>query len=199
MSLPQPDPSATILITGASAGIGEQLARQFAGVGHGVTLVARRRARLERLAAELRRDCGVETVVYAADLGDADARANVLAALQASGRFVAGVCNNAGFGSSGPFADQPLDREREMVRVNVEALHHLTGAFLAPMIRRGEGAILNLASTAAFHPLPMAATYAATKAFVVSFSQALHAELAGTGVSCTVVCPGPVHTEFHAS
>ncbi|MBA3326910.1 MAG: SDR family oxidoreductase [Solirubrobacterales bacterium] len=196
MSLPAPDPLCTVLITGASSGIGEQLARQLAAAGHGLTLVARRQERLERLAAELRTQHDVEVAVHAADLGDAAARAKLVATLDASGRFVAGVCNNAGFGSFGDFAELPLERETEMVRVNVLAVHELTGAFLRPMIERGEGAILNVASTAAFQPLPTAATYAATKAFVLAFSEALHAELAGTGVSCTALCPGPVPTEF---
>ena len=109
-----------------------------------------------------------------------------------------GVCNNAGFGSAGLFHVADPEREAQMVRVNVEALHDLTGAFLRPMVARGTGAILNVASIAAHQPLPTMATYAATKAFVLSFSEAVHAELAGTGVSVTCACPGPTHSEFGA-
>lgn len=116
--------------------------------------------------------------------------------MRAGERELIGLCNNAGFGSFGRFND--LDREvgRQMVALNVVAPHELTGALLGDMVRRGHGAILNVASTAAFQPLPGAATYAAIKAFVLAFSEAVHAELAGTGVSCTSLCPGPVSTEF---
>jgi hypothetical protein len=109
---------------------------------------------------------------------------------------VAGVCNNAGFGTFGRLHELDRARETEEVRVNVVALHELTCAFLPGMVERGTGAVLNVASVAAYQPLPMNATYSATKAFVLSFSEAVHAELSGTGVSCTALCPGPVSTEF---
>ncbi len=196
MSLPQPASGQTVLITGASSGIGTELARQLAALGHGVTLVARRREKLDELADEVRRAHGVEARVIAADLIDADARERMIADLREGGAVVAGLCNNAGFGSFGHFVDMDKERESDMVRLNVLALHELTGAFVDPMVQRGEGAILNVASIAAFQPLPNMATYAATKAFVQTFSEALHAELHGTGVSCTSLCPGPSPTEF---
>jgi len=196
MSLPQPAAGQTVLITGASSGIGTELARQLAALGHGVTLVARRKEKLDELADELRRAHGVEAKVIAADLIAADSRAQVITDVRSGGDLVVGLCNNAGFGSFGLYADLDKERESDMVRLNVLALHELTGAFVDPMIARGAGAILNVASIAAFQPLPNMATYAATKAFVQSFSEALHAELHGTGVSCTSLCPGPVPTEF---
>ena len=196
MSLPLPSPQSTVVITGASAGIGAELARKLAARGHHLTLVARREDRLRDLATELERDYGVEAAVDACDLGDAEARSHLIELVRRRKRRVVGLCNNAGFGSYGRFWQLDLDRETEEVRLNVEALHELTGAFLPDMVARRSGAILNTGSLAGFQPQPSNATYAATKAFVNSFSEALHAELAGTGVSCTVVCPGPVKTEF---
>jgi short-subunit dehydrogenase len=185
-----------VLITGASAGIGAELARELARRGHSVVLVARRADRLADLAAELTREHAVAAEVEAVDLADAAARDALVERLHASGRAIVGVCNNAGFGSVGRFDRQPLERETEMVRLNVEALHALTGAFLPGMVERGAGAVLNVASIAAAQPLPTMATYAATKAFVVSFSEAVHTELHGTGVSVTALCPGFTRTEF---
>jgi short-subunit dehydrogenase len=196
MSLPQPAGDDTVLITGASSGIGAELARRLADRGHGVTLVARRRERLQELAEELRAERGARAEMQPCDLADARARSRLIARVREGGATVVGVCNNAGYGSYGKFQRQPLEREQEMVRLNVEALHELSGAFLAPMIDRGAGAILNVASIAAFQPTAGFATYAGTKAFVQTFSESLSADLAGTGVSCTVVCPGPVPTEF---
>ena len=196
MSLPQPTSDDTVVITGASSGIGSELARRLAARGHGVTLVARRAERLEELASELRDEHAARVDVMPCDLADAPARSRLVAAVREGGGSVVGVCNNAGYGSYGKFQRQPLEREQEMVRLNVEALHELSGAFLGPMIERGAGAILNVASIAAFQPSAGFATYAGTKAFVQTFSESLSADLAGTGVSCTVVCPGPVPTEF---
>lgn len=196
MALPAPDPSATCVVTGASAGIGTELARQLAARGHGLTLVARRRDRLEALAAELRARHGVRVDVHDCDLGDDAARARLIDALRAGERRVDVLCNNAGYGSFGRFHELPADREKAMVRVNVVALHELMADFLPGMVERGRGAILNVGSMAGFQPQPHNATYAATKAFVNSFSEAVAAELAGTGVSVTVLCPGPVDTEF---
>jgi short-subunit dehydrogenase len=194
MALPDPAADRTVVVTGASSGIGEQLARRLTDLGHGVTLVARRRDRLDALADELRRTAGTQVTVHAVDLADDAARARLIAALEDVD--VAGLCNNAGFGSYGPFAELPLDRELEMVRLNVLALTHLTGAVLPGMLARGSGAVLNVASVAAFQPLPTMATYAATKAFVQAFSEAVHTEVDGTGVSVTTLSPGPVPTEF---
>jgi uncharacterized protein len=196
MSLPPPSPDATVLVTGASAGIGTELARELAGRGYGVTLVARRRERLDELAEALRADQAAEVRILPCDLSDPAARRGLLDELGAGARTVAGVCNNAGFGAHGPLHGADLRREAEMVRLNVEALHELTGAFLPDMVERGAGAVLNVASVAAFQPVPGMATYAATKAFVLAFSEAVHAELAGTGVSCTTLCPGLTRTEF---
>lgn len=196
MSLPPPTSSSTVLITGASSGIGAELARELARRGYNLTLVARRRERLEELAEEYLREHGVVADVIAGDLSKPATRKRLIATLHVSDLFVAGVCNNAGFGSFGAFHDLSLEREVEQVRLNVEALHQITGAFLPEMVLRGTGAVLNVGSVAGFQPIPLNATYAATKAFVNSFSEAVHSELADTGVSCTVLCPGPVKTEF---
>jgi short-subunit dehydrogenase len=196
MSLPAPAADQTAVVTGASSGIGAELARELASRGHGLTLVARRRDRLDALARGLREAHDVEVVVEPCDLADPADRAGLIGALRDGGRRVAAVCNNAGYGSVGTFAELPLEREVGEVRLNVEALVELTGAFLEDMIERGEGAVLNVASTASFQPLPGMATYAATKAFVRSFSEAVHTELSGTGVSVTVLCPGFTETEF---
>ena len=192
MSLPEAAPDQTILITGASSGIGAELARELASRGYGLTLVARRRDRLEELASTL----DVETDVITCDLSDAAERKKLVAKLHEGGREVVGVCNNAGYGTVGSFAELDLEREVGEVTLNCEALVELTGSFVPDMVERGEGAVLNVASTASFQPLPGMATYAATKAFVRSFSEAVHAELSGTGVSVTCLCPGFTETEF---
>jgi short-subunit dehydrogenase len=194
MSLPAPASNATVVITGASSGIGAELARELVRRGHHVTLVARRRDRLENLQAELggTRAAAVEPC----DLQDPEARTQLATKLLRGQRHVSGLANNAGFGEYGRFDRADQDRERSMVELNVDALHHLCGAVVPGMVERGEGAVLNLASTAAFQPLVGFATYAATKAFVHSFSEAVHEELAGTGVSVTSLCPGPTATEF---
>jgi uncharacterized protein len=196
MSLPAADSDHTVVITGASSGIGAELSRHLADRGHGLTLVARRRGRLDRLAGELRTAHGVQVDVRTCDLADAGDRRRLVDELRADERRVAGVCNNAGYGSVGTFSELDLEREVGEVRLNAEALVEMTGAFLPEMIERGNGAILNVASTASFQPLPGMAVYAATKAFVRSFSEAVHAELAGTGVSITTLCPGFTETEF---
>ena len=196
MSLPHPDSGSTVLITGASSGIGTELARQLAARGHNLVLVARRKERLEELASEIRQANGVEVDVRKADLSVQAQRTRLINALRDGERHVAAVCNNAGFSTYGKFQELALEGELEQVRLNVVALHELTGAFLAPMLERGQGAVLNVASIAGMQPLPKQATYGATKAFAVSFSEAVHTDLAGTGVSCTALCPGPVRTEF---
>lgn len=196
MSLPAPDRNSTVVVTGASSGIGAALARLLAGRGHALTLVARRREELEALAAEVHERHGVTADVRPADLGDPADRTKLIGALRQSGRTIAGLVNNAGFGSFGWFAALDQEWERQEVHVNVVALHELTGELLPAMVERGAGAICNVGSVAGVQPLPGNATYAATKAFVNSFSEALHSELTGTGVSCTLVTPGPVRTEF---
>ena len=179
MALPPPSYGSTILITGASSGIGADLARQLAERGYNVTLAARRRERLEELADELREAHDVHVDVETCDLGDHAARQTLAAKLLGGEREVVGVCNNAGFGNLGRFVELDLETEVDVVRLNVEAVLELTGAFLPRMVEQGSGAVLNVASTAAFQPLPGFATYAASKAFVHSFSEAIHSELVG--------------------
>ena len=196
MALPAPSYGSTVVITGASSGIGADMARQLAERGYNLTIVARRRERLEELADELREAHDVHVDVETCDLGSPQQRGRLTKKLQEGEREVVGLCNNAGFGTYGRFQKLDFEREQEEVRVNVEAVHHLTGAFLPRMLERGAGAILNVASIAGFQPVPYQATYGATKAFVLAFSEALHTDLLGTGVSCTALCPGPTKTEF---
>jgi short-subunit dehydrogenase len=179
------------LITGASVGIGEQFARQLAERGHDVVLVARDAARLEALAKEIRGG-GVEAEVLAADLTD-DAQ---LATVEARARTVDLLVNNAGFGTFGSFHTLDVETELREINLNVVALVRLTHAAAAGMVERGSGGILNVSSLAGFQPGPSNATYGATKAFVTSFTEAVHEELRGTGVNVTVLCPGFTHTEF---
>ena len=186
----------TALITGASAGIGKALAPLFARDGHDVILVARGRERLEQLAAELTMLHGVQAHVIVADLGDPRAPVAIFEEVRERGLSVDFLVNNAGFGSNGAFLEQPLPREAEMVEVNCTALLQLSHLFGGPMRQRGFGRILNIASTAGFQPGPFMATYYASKAFVISFSEALAHELKGTGVTVTCHCPGATHTEF---
>ncbi len=194
MALPVAEAGAPVAITGASSGIGTELARTLARKGYPLIVIARRTDRLETLAGELQQDFGVAVQVRTCDLADAEQRRELGDEL--NGRGLAGLCNNAGFGTSGFFADMAVEREQEQVHVNVLAVHELTHAVLGGMVARGAGAILNVASIAAFQPMPSMATYAATKAFVHSFTEALHEELRGSGVSCTSLCPGPVPTEW---
>ncbi len=197
MSLPAPTPDTTAVVTGASAGIGVELARELAGRGHNLTLVARRKDRLDELAAELAGDHGVTVEVEPCDLAEPDSRTRLIELLLLPDRRkVSALCNNAGLGSFGLFWELDTDAELRQVEVNVDALHHLCAGLLPGMVERGRGAILNVGSLAGNQPQPSNPTYAATKAFVNSFSEGLHAELSGTGVSCTVLCPGPVKTEF---
>lgn len=188
MALPEPDSTTTVVVTGASSGIGAELARELARRGHRLTLVARRTDRLRELAAELEGEHAIESC----DLQDREARDALADRLTG----VVGLVNNAGYGDTGAFVDADLDWHQGMVQLNCQALLHLTGRFLPGMVERGSGAVLNLASLASNQPIPNMATYAATKAFVLSFSEGLHAELGGTGVSVTAVQPGPVKTEF---
>ncbi|MGC2652470.1 MAG: SDR family oxidoreductase [Mycobacterium sp.] len=194
MSLPKPNNHATVVVTGASSGIGTELARGLARRGYPLLLVARRRDRLDELAEELGDRHSVAVEVLPLDLGEAESRGQLAERLKADP--IAGLCNSAGFGTSGVFHTLPLDRESQQVTLNVLALMELTHAALSGMVERGTGAVLNIASIAAFQPLPGMAVYSATKAFVQTFSEAVHEGLHGTGVSCTVLCPGPVPTEW---
>jgi uncharacterized protein len=196
MALPSPRPGSTCLITGASSGIGADLARELARRDYGVTLVARREERLAQLAEELTGDHGVRTETVACDVTDEDGRDRLRAELAERDLEVEVLVNNAGFGSGGAFAELDPAKEASMVRTNCEAVVGLTRAFLPAMVKRGRGAILNLGSLIAFQPVPFQATYGATKAFVLSFTEALHEELRGTEVTVTALCPGPVRTEF---
>ncbi|MGA2255904.1 MAG: SDR family oxidoreductase [Thermoguttaceae bacterium] len=186
----------TVLITGASAGIGREMARQFAAEKSKLVLVARRRERLEELAADLRKQQGVEVHVLAEDLGRAGASQAIVDRLTRDGVTIDVLVNNAGFGLLGPVAELDVHRQMEMIQVNVAALTHLTRLLLPAMIERRRGGILNVASTAGFQAGPFMAVYYATKAYVISFSEALANELAGTGVTVSCLCPGPTATEF---
>lgn len=186
----------TVLITGASSGIGLALARRFAAEGWCLVLVARREDKLNALAAELRERHSVQAHVVAVDLSQADAGERVERAVQEAGVRVDALVNNAGFGSNGPFHEQERARELAMLQVNMVALTDLTHRFLGPMVSRGHGHVLNVASTAGFQPGPLMAVYYATKAYVISFTEALSHELAGTGVTATAHCPGATATEF---
>jgi len=180
------------LITGASAGLGAEFARQCARRGEDLVLLARRRDRLEALKAEL----GGEVHLLAADLSLPGAPRDLLAQMEAQGLAVATLINNAGFGLAGRFDAQPPERQTEMIDLNIRALTELCRAVLPAMLARGAGGILNVASTAAFQPGPNMAVYYATKAYVLSLTEALHQELKGRNVKVSALCPGPVDTEF---
>ncbi|HEV2772824.1 MAG TPA: SDR family oxidoreductase [Thermoleophilaceae bacterium] len=196
MALPPPRPDSTALVTGASSGIGTELARALAARGHGLTLVARRADRLESLAEALSRRYGVRVEPIAADLSEASERDRLAGEIESRGLTVEVVVNNAGFGVYEPFAHSDRARELEQVRLLVEAVVDLDARYLPGMLERRRGAILNMASTAGFQPLPGNANYSASKAFVLFHTEALHEEVRGQGVTVTAVCPGPVDTEF---
>jgi uncharacterized protein len=196
VGLPEPSVSSAALVTGASSGIGAAIARELASRGYSVALVARREERLRSLATDLTSEHGVAAEAISCDLGDPDERDRLADELRGRGRSVEVLVNNAGFGHQADFATSPRERMVEMVRLNVEAVVDLTSRFMGPMVERGRGTVINIASTAAFQPLPGSAVYAASKSFVLSFSEAIRTELRGSGVTVTAVCPGPVKTEF---
>ena len=179
------------LVTGASAGLGVEFARQLAKRGHRLVLAARRKDRLEELAKELGNARAV-----AIDLSKKDAAAKLMADVEANGEVVDLLVNNAGFGLIGRFAELDAKRERQMIDLNVGTLTDLCRAVAPGMIGRKSGGIINVASTAAFQPGPKMAVYFATKAFVLSLSEALHEELKPHGVNVSCLCPGPTRTEF---
>jgi len=181
------------LITGASAGLGVDFARQLSAKGRRLVLVARRKDRLDALAAELGNARAIE-----ADLGLVGAADRLMADLAANGEHVDLLVNNAGFGLTGQFSELDGKRQRQMIDLNCGALVELAHAVLPGMIERKSGSILNVASTAAFQPGPGMAVYFATKAFVLSFSEALHEEVGKKGVTVSALCPGPTSTEFGA-
>lgn len=186
----------TALVTGASSGIGRAFAEVLASEGHDLVVVARDTARLETLVKEVREHHDARAEILAADLVDRDQLATVEARLADRDRPVELLVNNAGFGTYGSFWTLPVEVEEREVCLNVLALMRLTHAALGPMVERRHGGVINVSSIAGHQPTPTDATYGATKAFVTSFSQALHEELRGTGVRCMVVCPGFTRTEF---
>jgi short-subunit dehydrogenase len=189
----------TALVTGASGGIGEELARLFAADGHDLVLVARSRDKLARLAAELEAKHGVAAHVLASDLARAESPQEIFDQLRGGGVEVDALVNNAGFGSYGLFAETDPESELDLLRVNVVALTHLTKLFLPGMLARRRGYVMQVASTAAFQPGPLMAVYYASKAYVLSLSEALANECAGTGVVVSALCPGPTETGFVAA
>jgi short-subunit dehydrogenase len=193
MNTPQTE---TILITGASSGIGLELAKCFAADGCRLVLVARNTEALETLAKALRQSRQIEVMVLTADLSLPETPKRIFAELSAQKIAVDMLVNNAGFGALGNFAELSLPRQLEMLQVNITALTELTGLFLPGMIQRKRGGILNVGSVAGFQPGPGMAVYYATKAFVLSFTEALAGELAGSGLKISVLCPGPTETNF---
>jgi short-subunit dehydrogenase len=183
-------------VTGASSGIGAAIARELAQRGHGLVLVARRKDRLDALAQQLSGEFGVRAEAVGCDLGKAASRQRLPARVQSLELQISVLVNNAGFATNGAFHQSDAARELEQVRVLVEAPVALTSAFLPDMVKRGSGAILNVASTAGMQPLPYSAGYSAAKAYVLTFSEALHQELHGSGVTVTALAPGPVSTDF---
>jgi uncharacterized protein len=187
----------TVLITGASAGFGREFARQLAPHAGTLILVARRKDRLEEVRDAIARP-GLTVHCHATDLGDELQTEAFLAALMVSGERVNFLINNAGVGDHGLFEDSDWNRVKAMLDVNIRALTRLTHALLPDLVRSERGAILNVSSIASLIPVPKMAVYAATKAYVTSFTEAIRAEVRGTGVTVTAVCPGPVDTEFFA-
>ncbi len=192
MSLPPPGPDRCAVVTGASSGIGAEIARELVRRGHQVVLVARTETKLAELAAEL----GDGAHVLATDLADHDARGRLIDRIGALGLVPDILVNNAGLSTLGPVHRSDPTAELNIVEVDVAAVVDLCSRFLPGMVERGRGAILNVASMAAFQPLPGQATYGAAKAFVLSYTHSLSGELARTGVTVTALCPGPVDTGF---
>ncbi len=189
----------TALITGASGGIGEEFARLLAAHRHDLVLVARTAPKLQSLSEELARQHGIQARVLAADLADPGAPPRIFDTLQLQGVAIDVLVNNAGFGARGAYAEIDYDTEARMIQVNVAALAHLTRLFLPGMLARRNGKILNVASTAAYVPGPFMAVYYASKAFVLSFSEAIAEETQGSGVTVTALIPGPTQTNFAAT
>jgi len=191
-----PDEKSFALITGASRGIGLELAKECAKHGHDVVLIARRQDALEAAAGQIEGKYGVRAIVVPADLRDLAAPSEILAATLEQRIEVHMLINNAGFGLGGEFLETDIERELEMIHVNVSALTHLTKLFAPPMVKRRSGRIMNVASTASFQPGPLMSVYYATKAYVLSFSEAIAEEWRNTGVTVTALCPGATATDF---
>lgn len=188
----------TVLITGASSGIGRELAKVFADKQYNLVLVSRNENKLNSLRIELETQNKIDVFIIPKDLSNFSAATEIFEKLQTQNIAIDILINNAGFGEYGFFKDTNWKKEEEMMQVNMVALTHLTKLFLPGMIERKKGKILNLASTAAFQPGPLMAVYYATKAYVLSFSCAIANELENTGVTVTVLCPGPTASEFQA-
>lgn len=189
----------TALITGASSGIGYELALIMAREGYDLVLVARRQDRLKELAERVKKEFERKVMIIAKDLAQASAAEEIFAKITSHKMAIDVLINNAGFGDFGLFAEISLTRAEEMIQVNIKTLTALTRLFLPDMIKRKQGHVLNVASLAGFMPGPFMAVYYATKAYVLSFSEALAEELSGTGVSVTALCPGPTASEFQAA
>lgn len=189
-------PAPFTVVSGGNGGIGLALARRFAAAGHRLLLVARDEARLTEAAADLSSTCGAVVETLSCDLGRSEEMEALARRLDELRPDI--LVNNAGFGAYGPFEDLPPATAEAMIALNVSALTRLTAAVLPAMRARGSGRILNVASTAAFGPVPLAAVYGATKAYVLRFSEALAEELDGTGITVTALCPGPTTTGFAA-
>jgi uncharacterized protein len=197
VSLPKPKSSTAALVTGASAGIGSAIAKLLAERGYALVLVARRKDRLTALADQLSDEHGVRVETISCDLSKPAPRGKIPGQIEQFGLEVEILINNAGFATGGePFHKADADREIEQVRVDVEAVVALTSAFLPAMVGRRRGAILNVASTAGMQPIPYSAGYSAAKAYVLTFSEAIHQEVRGRGVTVTALAPGPVDTDF---
>jgi uncharacterized protein len=186
----------TALVTGASSGIGLELTKLLARDRHDLALVGRDRARLDAIAGDLSQRFGVTALILVHDLADPAAPAAIARELSEKSMTIDVLVNCAGFGSAGFFAETPISTELEIIQVNVTAPTHLTALLLPGMLERQRGGILNVASTAAFQPGPLMAVYYATKAYLLSFSEAIANETRGTGVTVTTLCPGPTRTEF---
>lgn len=187
------------LITGASSGIGEAFARRLADEKHNLVLVSRNQKKLHELCDELMLNHGISAHYIAIDLSEPDGPKKVFEETSKHEMDVEFLINNAGFGSMGDFAELDGDRELEMIRLNISALVELTHLYLIPMRRRKSGLIINVASTASFQPIPYMATYAATKAFVTSFTEAIAEENRKYGITISALCPGPTETNFFAA
>ncbi len=186
----------TVLITGASTGIGFELARVFARNGHPLVLVARNSERLKAAEQKLKGEFSVPVAVFAKDLEDPKAPEQLYAEVSAKGHTIGILVNNAGFGSHGKFHEGDLKSDLTMIQLNVTTLTHLTKLYVKDMVKRGSGRILNVASTAAFQPGPLMAVYYASKSYVLHLSEAIANELEGTGVTLTCLCPGATQSEF---
>ncbi len=185
------------IITGASSGIGYELAHQLAAKKHNLILVARSQDKLESLQSKLKQKFGIEVLYLLYDLSEPNAAQDLYNEVKAHKYLVTGLINNAGFGEYGDFVEMPLKKDEEMIAVNITALVGLTKLFGADMVKLGKGRIMNVASILSFLPFPYYSIYSATKSFVLAFTETVSAELQGSGVSLTALCPGTVETPFH--